>query len=115
VHGFIDMHDLGDMLVAAGFAAPVMDTETITLTYPSVEAMVADLRGTGQTCSLAGRSRGLLGKGRWVRVRSALESVFREGRLPATIEVVYGHAWNPAPRRTRDGRAIVNLDPIRKM
>jgi malonyl-CoA O-methyltransferase len=114
VHGFIDMHDLGDMLVAAGFAAPVMDTETITLTYPSIEAMVADLRGTGQTCSLAGRSRGLLGNRSWARAKGALESAFREGRLPLTVEVVYGHAWNPTPRRTRDGHAIVNLGPTRK-
>jgi malonyl-CoA O-methyltransferase len=114
VHGFIDMHDLGDMLVAAGFAAPVMDTETLTLTYPSVAAMVADLRGTGQTCSLAGRARGLLGKGRWAQARGALEGRMREGRLPATIEVVYGHAWKPAPRRTREGHAIVDIGPIRK-
>ena len=114
VHGFIDMHDLGDMLVAAGFAAPVMDTETITLTYPSVDAMVADLRDTGQTCALAGRARGLLGKARWTGARQTLEGLFRGGRLPATIEVVYGHAWKPAPRRTREGHAIVNLDPIRK-
>jgi malonyl-CoA O-methyltransferase len=114
VHGFIDMHDLGDMLVAAGFAAPVMDTETITLTYESVDAMVADLRATGQTCALGGRARGLLGKGRWNLAREALERGLRDGRLPATIEVVYGHAWKPAPRRTPEGHAIVNLGPIRK-
>jgi malonyl-CoA O-methyltransferase len=114
VHGFIDMHDLGDMLVAAGFAAPVMDTETITLTYLSVDAMMADLRGTGQTCALSGRARGLLGKGRWAGTRQALEGCFRDGRLAATIEVVYGHAWKPAPRRTPEGHAIVNLGPIRK-
>ncbi len=109
VHGFIDMHDLGDMLVATGFAAPVMDTETITLTYPGVEAMTADLRATGQTCALAIRSRGLLGPRRWQLVRSALERFARDGRLPATVEVVYGHAWKAAPRRTPEGHAIVNL------
>lgn len=114
VHGFIDMHDLGDMLVAAGFAAPVMDTETVTLTYPSVEAMVADLRGTGQTCALAGRGRGWVGKGRWTQARQALEGGRREGRLSATVEVVYGHAWKPEPRRTVDGHAIVDLGSIRK-
>lgn len=112
VHGFVDMHDIGDMLVDAGFAAPVMDTEKITLTYPGVAAMVADLRATGQTCSLVGRSRGLLGKGRWRRVGQALERGFREGRLPATVEVVYGHAWKAASQRTRDGHAIVNFDPV---
>ena len=109
VHGFIDMHDLGDMLVTAGFAAPVMDTETITLTYAGIDAMTADLRATGQTCALAGRPRGLLGERRWQQVRAALDTCVREGRLPATIEVVYGHAWKPVPRRTPEGHAIVNL------
>ena len=110
VHGFIDMHDLGDMLVAAGFAAPVMDTETITLTYAGVDAMLADLRATGQTCALAERPRGLLGPRGWQRVRAALEKCARDGRLPATIEVVYGHAWKPAPRLTSEGHAIVKLE-----
>lgn len=109
VHSFIDMHDLGDMLVAAGFAAPVMDTETITLTYPGIDAMIADLRTTGQTCALAGRSRGLFGPRTWAAVRAALDRCMRDDRLPATIEVVYGHAWKSAPRRTAEGHAIVNL------
>jgi malonyl-CoA O-methyltransferase len=110
VHGFIDMHDLGDMLVAAGFAAPVMDTETITLTYAGIDAMIADLRATGQTCALDGRPRGLLGARRWQRVREALEKYARDGRLPATFEVVYGHAWKPAPRLTGEGHAIIKMD-----
>lgn len=110
VHSFIDMHDLGDMLVAAGFAAPVMDTEKITLTYSGMEGLVADLRASGQTCALAGRPRGLLGRRRWQIFRDGLESARREGRLPATIEVVYGHAWKPAPRKTPEGHAIVTLE-----
>ncbi len=109
VHSFIDMHDLGDMLVASGFAAPVMDTEKITLTYPDVDAMTADLRATGQACALAGRARGLLGPRRWQSVREVLETTRREGRLAATVEVVYGHAWKAAPRRTHDGHAVVNF------
>lgn len=111
VHGFIDMHDLGDMLVAAGFAAPVMDTETITLTYPGVDGLVADLRATGQVCALAARSRGLMGPRFWKRACERLQLQAREGRLPATIEVVYGHAWKAAARRNADGHAIVQLDP----
>jgi malonyl-CoA O-methyltransferase len=107
VHGFIDMHDLGDMLVAAGFDAPVMDVETITLTYGDVAAMLDDLRKTGQTCALKARKRALLGPRRWQAMRTALEASMREGRLPATIEVVYGHAWKPAPRVTAEGHAIV--------
>jgi malonyl-CoA O-methyltransferase len=109
VHSFVDMHDLGDMLVAAGFAAPVMDTEAITLTYAGVDAMVADLRATGQACALDARSRGLLGARRWKSVIEALEKNRRDGRLPATVEVVYGHAWKAAPRRTPEGHAVVNF------
>jgi malonyl-CoA O-methyltransferase len=109
VHAFVDMHDLGDMLVAAGFSAPVMDTETITLTYPRVEALTADLRATGQTCALAQRPRGLMTPGRWQRVRAALAHGASEGRLPATMEVVYGHAWKPAPKVTSEGHPIVKL------
>jgi malonyl-CoA O-methyltransferase len=63
VQDFIDMHDLGDMLSACGFAAPVMDMELITLTYADVDALLADLRATGQQNVLAERRRGLTGKG----------------------------------------------------
>lgn len=115
VHRFIDMHDLGDMLVAAGFEAPVMDAETITLTYADVDSMIADLRHTGQTCVLQSRARGLLGPRRWKHVRATLEQAMRDGRLPATIEVVYGHAWKPAPRVTAEGHAIVNLRPLPRL
>lgn len=111
VHGFIDMHDLGDMLVAAGFAAPVMDTETITLTYSGIDGLIADLRATGQTCALAGCTRGLMGARKWQRVREALQRCVQHGRLPATMEVVYGHAWKAAPLRSAEGHAIVHLDP----
>ncbi|MFH1605456.1 MAG: methyltransferase domain-containing protein, partial [Pseudomonadota bacterium] len=109
VHDFIDMHDLGDMLSACGFAEPVMDMELITLTYADVDALLADLRRTGQTNALAGRRRGLTGKGVFDRMRAAYEAVRKEGRLPASFEVVYGHAWKPQPRVTDDGRAIVKL------
>jgi len=114
VHHFVDMHDLGDMLIEAGFAAPVMDTETITLTYAGTDELLADLRGSGQTCALAGRGRGLMGARGWHRVQEALEKRKQSGRLPTTVEVVYGHAWKAAPRRNAEGHAIVNLDPGRK-
>jgi malonyl-CoA O-methyltransferase len=109
VHSFIDMHDIGDMLVAAGFAAPVMDTETITLTYADFAGMTADLKSTGQVCALTGRSRGLSGPRMWKTVAESLGRFARDGRIPATVEVVYGHAWKAAPRKTPEGDAIVNF------
>lgn len=110
VHPFADMHDLGDALLASGFADPVMDMELITLTYPSVERVVADLRETGQRNAHAERRRTLTGADRWHRAVGAYAALARDGRLPATFEIVYGHAWKAAPRRAADGRSIIRID-----
>jgi malonyl-CoA O-methyltransferase len=95
VHAFLDMHDIGDMLVAAGFSAPVMDMELLTFTYASGAALLADLRASGQTSVRRDRARGLAG-GRFLKRL--------QERLPprATFEVVYGHAWKGAARAKRD-------------
>lgn len=108
---FADMHDLGDMLVGCGFADPVMDMELITLTYPTVAALAADLRGLGQSNAAAGRGRGLFPPARWRAMVDCYERARVDGRLPATFEVIQGHAWKPAegPRRTADGLDIVRL------
>jgi malonyl-CoA O-methyltransferase len=107
VHSFIDMHDVGDMLVACGFAAPVMDAETITVTYPRVDDLARDLRDSGQTCAARDRARALTGSGIWLAMLAAYEKERRSGRLPATVEIVYGHAWKGEPRVASDGRQIV--------
>ncbi len=111
VSRFIDMHDLGDMLVHAGFADPVMDMETITLTYEDATTMMREIKAVGAHNATAGRPRGLIGRARWLRLLEALEAFRRDGRLPATYEIVYGHAWKPEPRVTADGRAIVRFRP----
>jgi malonyl-CoA O-methyltransferase len=102
VHRFADMHDLGDWLVAAGFTAPVMDMETLTLSYRDAPALLADLRASGQVNARADRARGLAGK----RLRAACASAGTR----ATCEVVYGHAWKGVPRKSADGRAIVQFE-----
>jgi len=107
VHSFVDMHDVGDLLVGCGFAAPVMDVETITLTYPRIDDLARDLRDSGQTCAARDRSRGLTGRGVWLGMLAAYEGERRSGRLPATVEVVYGHAWKGEPRVASDGRQIL--------
>lgn len=101
VHRFADMHDLGDWLMAAGFSAPVMDVETINVAYRDMAQLFGDLRASGQVNARADRPRGLAGKG----LRAALE---RAGTR-VTCEVVYGHAWKGMPRRTADGRSIVQF------
>jgi malonyl-CoA O-methyltransferase len=111
---FVDMHDLGDMLVHAGFATPVMDMETITVTYDSVEKLMADVRAWGGN-PLSSRRRGLLGAGSWRKVVRAVEQNRRpDGKLPLTFEVVYGHAFRPASSKTASGESIVQWDLGRK-
>lgn len=109
VHRFADMHDIGDMLVAAGFSAPVIDVEHVTIVYPDDETLLRDLRASGQTCALAARSRGLAGRRFRAALTQRLSAQRREAGLPVTYEVVYGHAWKPAPSRAADGRAIVQF------
>ncbi|MGH8695884.1 MAG: methyltransferase domain-containing protein, partial [Burkholderiales bacterium] len=110
VHPFVDMHDLGDALLAAGFADPVMDMELLTVTYAGVPALVDELRSTGQRNAHAARRRGLTGRRAWARMADAYRGLAREGRVPASFEIVYGHAWKVAPRTTADGRAIIRFD-----
>ena len=51
-----------------------------------------------------------MGRARWSRAMRRLEALRKDGRIPATFEVVYGHAWKGEPRRTPDGHAIVRLE-----
>jgi len=111
VGAFIDMHDLGDMLVHAGFADPVMDMESLTLTYADAIGLMRDLKAIGAHNVTAGRPRGLMGRQRWQHMLAALEATRHEGRLPASFEIVYGHAWKPEPRMTDDGSAIIRVEP----
>ena len=102
---FHDMHDLGDMLVAAGFADPVMDMEMIELSYTSPRGLLRDQRLLGVRGGLLGPMGFRAGR----RVFRAWNESRREGRLPATFEIVYGHAWKAEPKTTADGRAIVRF------
>jgi malonyl-CoA O-methyltransferase len=107
---FVDMHDVGDMLVAAGFADPVMEMETLTLTYEDARAVMQDLKSIGAHNATAGRAPGMMGKAAWQRVLVNYETLRRNGKLPATFEIVYGHAWKPAPKLMADGRAVIKAD-----
>jgi len=110
VSRFTDMHDIGDMLLAAGFVTPVVDMEKITLTYASVRDVMRDLKAIGAHNTTAGRRTGLMGRQAFSRAVDAYESLRDGGRLPATFEVVYGHAWRGEPKRRADGRSIVRFE-----
>ncbi|HEB96379.1 MAG TPA: malonyl-[acyl-carrier protein] O-methyltransferase BioC [Sedimenticola thiotaurini] len=96
VSPFADMHDLGDSLLRTGFADPVMDVDRITLTYAAVDGLMRDLKVLGAHNVTSGRPRGLTGRARLRAMRAAYEEHRRaDGLLPASYEVVYGHAWVP--------------------
>ena len=98
---FIDMHDLGDAMVAAGFADPVMDQETLTLTWPDAAAMLAELRSLGGNAA-PGRFAGLRTPRRHRQLQQELAQALAgpDGRLRLEFEIVYGHAFKAAPRAT---------------
>lgn len=108
VNRFLDMHDIGDALIRAGFVEPVMDVEHMTLTYADARGLMRDLKDIGAHNLTAGRRRGLTGRGRLAAFTEAYEKFRREGRLPATYEVVYGTAWAPKfmPTAALQGRAF---------
>lgn len=115
VNRFIDMHDLGDALVRCGFAEPVLDVERCTLTYAEVRDLMRELKAIGAHNANAGRPRALTGKSAFQRMVEAYEGFRRDGRLPATYEVVFGHAWAPVagPRaRSVSGEVSVPLSRI---
>jgi malonyl-CoA O-methyltransferase len=112
---FIDMHDVGDALVRAGFAAPVLDVERYTLRYSDVRGLAADLKATGTRNGAADRLKGLTSPRKFAAMQRAYESHREDGRLPATCEVVFAHAWAPVETRTRDPAAQgVSLASLRE-
>ncbi|HEY3634810.1 MAG TPA: biotin synthase [Caldimonas sp.] len=113
--GFVDMHDLGDMLVDAGFADPVLDQETITLRWKSADALLQELRGLGG--NTAPDRHAALRTPAWrQRLRDALaERADADGSIGLSVEVAYGHGFKPAPRLRADAPVSVSLDDMRAM
>ncbi|MGF6664211.1 malonyl-CoA O-methyltransferase [Paraburkholderia atlantica] len=110
---FIDMHDLGDMLVEAGFEIPVVDQETLTITYKSPESLLADVRRWGAYPFERDAHDGALARRLHKALLAALEARRRaDGTIALTFEVIYGHAWKAVPRTTAEGHGIVRLEDI---
>lgn len=109
VSRFTDMHDIGDMLVAAGYGDPVMDMEQVTLTYADVRALMRDLKAIGARNATRGRPTTLSAKSVMRTVERNYEAFRRDGRLPATFEVVYGHAWKPEARVSPTGHKVIDI------
>jgi malonyl-CoA O-methyltransferase len=122
VHRFPDMHDVGDMMVAAGLVDPVMARDDLALTYETPEALLADLKAVGETYAGDDAKRGLSGKRAFNDMKARLEAervkqakpgtpAAHIGKIPLTYEIVTGHAWKVQPKKTAEGHAIVAFDP----
>ena len=116
VHSFLDMHDVGDALVRAGLSSPVLDVERFTLSYADFAKVAADLRATGARNASPFRLRGLSSPRKHAAMQAAYEQFRQEGRLPATYEVVFAHAWAPAlaARRGATSGATVSLQEMQR-
>jgi malonyl-CoA O-methyltransferase len=117
VNHFIDMHDVGDALVRAGLMEPVLDVDRMQLTYPDALALMRDLKAIGAHNVTAGRPRSLVGRSRLSQMQNAYEAFRRDGRLPASYEVVYGVTWGAAGRPAApsiDGEVRIDPGAIRR-
>jgi len=114
VNAFVDMHDVGDALLHTRWADPVMDSERITVTYRELRTLMQDLKHIGAHNVTAGRPRGLTGKQRMQQLGAAYERFREDGVLPASYEVVYGHAWSPINKQVDPAGnevPLANLQP----
>jgi malonyl-CoA O-methyltransferase len=116
VNPFLDTHDIGDALVRAGFASPVLDVERLTLRYADVRRVAADLKATGARNAVPERRRGLSSPRKYARMQAAYEQFRQDGLLPASYEVVFAHAWAPtsSARRNRPDGAEVSLQELKR-
>ena len=111
VHEFADMHDLGDCLVSSGFSDPVMDMDKVVYTYADVAPLVIELRRSGQTNAMLDRRRGLGSRLAWNAMSAAYSRRPEDGRIEATFEIVYGHAWKIGAK-SRAGKSLNGVEKI---
>ena len=115
VNRFPDMHDIGDSLVNAGLADPVLDVDRLAVTYENPEKLFVDLTRAGARNALAGRHRGLTGRRRFQAMKQALDQSGGEGQILLDLELVYGHCWGTGPKNDpADFRIDANRIPLRR-
>ena len=108
-NAFFDMHDIGDALIRNGFDAPVLNTENIVLTYDDCMGLMQDLKKIGAQNLTAGRRTSLTGKSRLKKMINHYESYRQDNKLPATYEVVYGHAWYAEKKKSISANGSVSI------
>ncbi len=116
VSPFASIADFGDALMHAGFRDPVLDRDVFVHGHDDLPALMRELRAIGATNALATRRQTLTGKARFAAAAAAYERERRDGRLPATWEVIYAHAWAPQPGAPiREGGYDVTSIPVSKI
>lgn len=112
IHPFVDMHDIGDGCLQAGFVDPVMDVSPFVLQYPHLDLLFDDLRMTGCTNVLTSRAKGLTTPRRWAQLQMAYRA--QEELFPVTIEAVVGHAWvGDKQPKSSPSEFVVSVDQLR--
>ena len=111
---FADMRDAGALLQRAGFALPVADSDTITVTWPDALALMRDLRAMGEANALAARRRTPTGRSVFAASAARYEALYgdAEGRIPATFQILFLTGWAPAAGQQqplRPGSAAARL------
>ena len=118
VHGFIDMHDIGDLASRSGLVEPVVDVDRLTLDYADVNALAADLHAAGVANSAVGRHPGLMSRQRWAAFESAMIAGAPEDRISVSVELVFLQAWAPERRGRRavsgDGETRIDAETLRE-
>lgn len=96
----VDVRAAGDLLNRAGFALPVVDSETIAVRYDGLPSLLRDLRGAGETGVLSVRTP--LGRNAFAVAAAAFAGeADDEGRVTETVEIIYMTAWAPSPDQPR--------------
>lgn len=115
INVFLDMHDVAEAMFAAGLSDPVLDSDRHSLLYSDIIGMMRDLQQLGARNVNQGRRRGLTGKNTLNKVKAASEQFRVNGQLPATYEVIYGHAWagENSLHLTEEGCVPVSLEKLR--
>ena len=109
VHGFVDMHDLGDLATRSGLAEPVLDIDRLTVTYTDVDGLVSDLRGCGATNVAHGRRLQLTGRSRWNAFRDRMESQRTGDGLSISVELIFGQTWGIGRAKPRSAPRTVSI------
>ncbi|WP_262693063.1 methyltransferase domain-containing protein [Kordiimonas aquimaris] len=111
---FADVKDLGSLMQRAGFALPVTDVDTLTLTYTHPLNLMQELRGMGEANALVNRPKGFLRRKILMRACEMYQEKFglENGRITATFEVMYLTGWHPhesQQKPLKPGSGKINL------